>query len=72
MNYILHCISGEPSRSSTADIIVTVMDVNDLSPVFAESQYNGSIQEGLGPGEAIIQVCMYMQYYFNQYIECGL
>ena len=37
-------------------MVVTVLDVNDLAPTFLELDYNGTVQEELGPGEIIVQV----------------
>ncbi|NWY76548.1 PCD23 protein, partial [Erithacus rubecula] len=47
---------GSPSRSSTAQLCVTVLDENDHSPLFAETQYQISVTEDLEEGSAILDL----------------
>ncbi|NXD43782.1 PCD23 protein, partial [Copsychus sechellarum] len=49
-------IKGSPSRSSTAQLCVTVLDENDHSPLFAETQYQISVTEDLEEGSAILDL----------------
>ncbi|XP_054681598.1 protocadherin-23 isoform X1 [Grus americana] len=47
---------GSPSRSSTAQLYLTVLDENDHSPLFAKTQYQISVREDLGEGSAILDL----------------
>ncbi|NXE18627.1 PCD23 protein, partial [Ardeotis kori] len=47
---------GSPSRSSTAQLYVTVLDENDHNPLFAKSQYQVSVREDLEEGSAILDL----------------
>ncbi|NXA99226.1 CELR2 protein, partial [Cnemophilus loriae] len=47
-------IKGSPSRSSTAQFYLTVLDENDHSPLFAKTQYQISVIEDLEEGSAIL------------------
>ncbi|KAM6075929.1 protocadherin-23 [Chlamydotis macqueenii] len=47
---------GSPSRSSTAQLYVTVLDENDHNPLFAKSQYQISVREDLEEGSAILDL----------------
>ncbi|NXM60853.1 PCD23 protein, partial [Illadopsis cleaveri] len=47
-------IKGSPSRSSTAQLYLTVLDENDHSPLFAKTQYQISVTEDLEEGSAIL------------------
>ncbi|XP_031964945.1 protocadherin-23 isoform X1 [Corvus moneduloides] len=47
---------GSPSRSSTAQIYLTVSDENDHSPLFAKTQYQISVTEDLEEGSAILDL----------------
>ncbi|NWW10990.1 PCD23 protein, partial [Oreocharis arfaki] len=47
---------GSPSRSSTAQLYVTVLDENDHSPLFAKTQYQISVTEDLEEGSAILDL----------------
>ncbi|NWH19268.1 PCD23 protein, partial [Grus americana] len=49
-------IKGSPSRSSTAQLYLTVLDENDHSPLFAKTQYQISVREDLGEGSAILDL----------------
>ncbi|NXK29947.1 PCD23 protein, partial [Piprites chloris] len=50
-------IKGSPSRSSTAQLYLTVLDENDHSPLFAKTQYQISVTEDLEEGSAILDLC---------------
>ncbi|NXA72132.1 PCD23 protein, partial [Thryothorus ludovicianus] len=50
-------IKGSPSRSSTAQLCLTVLDENDHSPLFAKTQYQISVTEDLEEGSAILDLC---------------
>ncbi|NWS99717.1 PCD23 protein, partial [Mionectes macconnelli] len=45
-----------PSRSSTAQLYLTVLDENDHSPLFAKTQYQISVTEDLEEGSAILDL----------------
>ncbi|NXJ50547.1 PCD23 protein, partial [Spizaetus tyrannus] len=47
---------GSPSRSSTAQLTLTVLDENDHNPLFAKSQYQISVREDLEEGSAILDL----------------
>ncbi|NXB66969.1 PCD23 protein, partial [Struthidea cinerea] len=49
-------IKGSPSRSSTAQLYLTVLDENDHSPLFAKTQYQISVTEDLEEGSAILDL----------------
>ncbi|NXW43823.1 PCD23 protein, partial [Nyctiprogne leucopyga] len=49
-------IKGSPSRSSTAQVYLTVLDENDHNPLFAKSQYQISVREDLEEGSAILDL----------------
>ncbi|NXA11755.1 PCD23 protein, partial [Sapayoa aenigma] len=49
-------IKGSPSRSSTAQLYLTVSDENDHSPLFAKTQYQISVTEDLEEGSAILDL----------------
>ncbi|XP_048459394.1 protocadherin beta-15-like isoform X8 [Rhincodon typus] len=47
---------GIPPRSSTAQIIITVLDANDNSPVFSQSVYRVSLNENVPKGTMVIKL----------------
>ncbi|NXJ84185.1 PCD23 protein, partial [Trogon melanurus] len=47
---------GSPSRSSTAQLYLTVLDENDHSPLFAKTQYQISMREDLKEGSTILDL----------------
>lgn len=47
---------GSPSRSSTAQLTLTVLDENDHNPLFAKTQYQISVTEDLEEGSAILDL----------------
>ncbi|NXF75948.1 PCD23 protein, partial [Sclerurus mexicanus] len=49
-------IKGSPSRSSTAQLYLTVLDENDHSPLFAKTQYQISVTEDLEEGSVILDL----------------
>ncbi|NWT34788.1 PCD23 protein, partial [Cardinalis cardinalis] len=49
-------IKGSPSRSSTAQLYLTVLDENDHNPLFAKTQYQISVTEDLKEGSAILDL----------------
>ena len=44
---------GNPSRTGTASVDVTVKDVNDNDPRFDQDQYDITVEEGAGPGSIV-------------------
>ncbi|NXF39299.1 PCD23 protein, partial [Nyctibius bracteatus] len=49
-------IKGSPSRSSTAQLYLTVLDENDHNPLFAKTRYQISVREDLEEGSAILDL----------------
>ncbi|NXL07942.1 PCD23 protein, partial [Mesembrinibis cayennensis] len=47
---------GSPSRSSTAQLYLTVLDENDHNPLFAKTQYQISVREDLEEGSPILDL----------------
>ncbi|XP_030127331.4 protocadherin-23 [Taeniopygia guttata] len=47
---------GSPSKSSSAQLYLTVLDENDHSPLFAKTQYQISVTEDLEEGSAILDL----------------
>ncbi|XP_053522433.1 protocadherin gamma-A8-like [Artibeus jamaicensis] len=47
---------GEPRRSSSVHIKVTVLDVNDNAPVFAQPIYRVTVPENVPPGTLLLTV----------------
>ncbi|NWR60932.1 PCD23 protein, partial [Bucorvus abyssinicus] len=50
------CDLGSPSRSSTAQLHLTVLDENDHNPLFAKTQYQISVREDIEEGSAILDL----------------
>lgn len=58
-NYTLEVTAkdrGEPPRSSSTIVSVTVLDENDNSPVFDPRQYSATIAENASIGASVLQV----------------
>uniref|UniRef100_A0A2K6LVL5 Protocadherin gamma subfamily B, 6 n=1 Tax=Rhinopithecus bieti TaxID=61621 RepID=A0A2K6LVL5_RHIBE len=47
---------GDPPRSATAHIQISVKDTNDNPPVFSRDEYRISVSENLPPGSPVLQV----------------
>ncbi|NXA33761.1 PCD23 protein, partial [Eudromia elegans] len=47
---------GNPPRSSTAQLYITVLDENDNSPLFAKDHYEVSVREDLEEGSAVVEL----------------
>ncbi|NXA29408.1 PCD23 protein, partial [Ibidorhyncha struthersii] len=47
---------GSPSRTSTAQLTLTVLDENDHNPLFAKTHYQISVTEDLEEGSAILDL----------------
>lgn len=47
---------GEPPLSSTATLVVTILDVNDNEPIFDQSFYNVTVAENEAKGCSILKV----------------
>ncbi|XP_069754170.1 protocadherin-1-like isoform X2 [Narcine bancroftii] len=47
---------GQPARSSTSVLRVTVLDINDNAPRFERFSYQGSVEENSPAGTSILQV----------------
>lgn len=59
-NYTLTVVAtdkGQPPLSSSTEVVLMVLDINDNSPVFAQAQYKVEIHENTLTGTDIIQVC---------------
>ena len=48
--------SATPSRQTTTSITITLMDINDNSPSFADDAYENSLLENLPAGQIVFQV----------------
>ncbi|XP_012862492.1 protocadherin Fat 4 [Echinops telfairi] len=58
-NYTLTVVAtdkGQPSLSSSTEVVVMVLDINDNNPVFAQTLYKVEINENTLTGTDIIQV----------------
>ncbi|XP_042324434.1 protocadherin Fat 4 isoform X2 [Sceloporus undulatus] len=58
-NYTLTIIAadkGQPSLSSSTDVVVIVLDINDNNPVFAQKLYKIDIAENILTGTDVVQV----------------
>ncbi|KAG9437757.1 cadherin-related tumor suppressor isoform X1 [Apis mellifera carnica] len=58
-NYTLEVTAkdrGEPPRSSSTTVTVTVLDENDNSPVFDPRQYSATVAENASIGASVLQV----------------
>ncbi|XP_064017507.1 protocadherin gamma-A10-like isoform X5 [Pogoniulus pusillus] len=73
--------SGEPSRTGTARIGVVVLDANDNSPVFSQSEYTVRVPEDVPVGSALLTVTAtdpdegmngHVKYIFNKISERAL
>ncbi|KAM8848074.1 uncharacterized protein ACB058_011858 [Synchiropus picturatus] len=47
---------GEPQRSGTMEIHITVLDINDNAPVFTQTVYKASVKENSPPGTLVTKV----------------
>lgn len=47
---------GDPPRSATAQIEISVKDTNDNPPVFSQDEYRLSVSENLPPGSSVLLV----------------
>lgn len=47
---------GTPARSSSQTLTVTVLDVNDETPVFKQFLYETSVKENQSPGAFVTRV----------------
>lgn len=48
--------SGPPVLTSTASVIIDVIDANDNTPVFSEKEYLSKVEENTNPGTFVLQV----------------
>ncbi len=58
-NYMVQVLArdgGNPAATATANIRVTVLDVNDIRPQLNRDQYNASVTEGTAAGQVIARV----------------
>ena len=58
-NYTLHVVAydrGLPSRSSSLDVLVRVLDENDNSPLFEPKVYSASASENATIGLSVLQM----------------
>ncbi|XP_067407966.1 protocadherin-23 [Emydura macquarii macquarii] len=54
---IIECYDlGSPSRSSTTQLQITVLDENDNSPIFAKKNYQTSVREDLELGSVVLEL----------------
>lgn len=58
-NYTLTVVAtdkGQPSLSSSTDVVVIVLDINDNNPIFAQKLYRVELEENTLTGTDLIQV----------------
>lgn len=48
--------SGPPVLTSTASVVIDVIDYNDNTPVFSEREYSSTVEENSNPGTFVLQV----------------
>ena len=53
---VLATDSGDPQLSDSAEVTVTVLDINDNAPVFQEGNYTGSVVENSPSGQFVLSV----------------
>lgn len=59
-NYTLTVLAtdkGQPALSSSAEVMVVVLDINDNSPAFAQALYRVEVGEDTLTGTDVVQVC---------------
>lgn len=59
-NYTLTVLAtdkGQPALSSSAEVVVVVLDINDNSPAFAQALYRVEMGEDTLTGTDVVQVC---------------
>lgn len=56
MVYVLTFISGQPEKSSSVNIHITVLDVNDNSPQFTAATYYAEVSPAHRVGDAVVKV----------------
>ncbi|XP_024906692.1 protocadherin Fat 4 [Pteropus alecto] len=59
-NYTLTVLAtdkGQPALSSSAEVVVVVLDINDNSPAFAQALYRVEMSEDTLTGTDVVQVC---------------
>jgi len=47
---------GEPARSASVDVVVTVADSNDNRPRFTSDEYQATVAENAPVGTVVVQV----------------
>nr|XP_002734103.1 PREDICTED: cadherin-23-like [Saccoglossus kowalevskii] len=45
-----------PYYTSTASVIISIVDINDNSPEFASDRYDGTVEDGTGAGHVVLTV----------------
>ncbi|KAE8740358.1 hypothetical protein FOCC_FOCC014138, partial [Frankliniella occidentalis] len=48
--------SGAPPLSSTADVLVNVININDMDPVFSQAKYEAAVKENAPAGTVVVKV----------------
>ncbi len=48
--------NGSPSRQSLRDYTITLVDINDNSPIFSDSMYSNQLRENLPAGQEVFSV----------------
>ncbi|XP_073342618.1 protocadherin beta-15-like [Pagrus major] len=57
LNFVLTAVDGgNPQRSGTANIHVSVLDANDNAPVFDQALYKASLPENSAPDTVVVKV----------------
>lgn len=55
-SYSLFIAARDPDFSAYAEVIITVLDVNDHKPVFTPSKYNVTVSEAVGKGTSVLKL----------------
>ena len=48
--------SGTPSLASSAEVLISVFDVNDVRPTFLQTEYSIAVSEGIPTGSSLVQL----------------
>lgn len=48
--------NGEPSLSTSVEVVVSVTDVNDNAPIFSQGSYEVSVPESVGSNEVLTEI----------------
>ena len=58
-------IDGNPPRNSFVPVTVTVKDLNDNDPLFAQTRYTATLKEELPGGQGVVKVFSYCNVWYT-------